>query len=98
MLETQQKEVHDALVAMEGEALRLYRVTVCPFIIMHALAIYHIWLSTCFPFMIGLAATSRVWQSNHSSSLLPDQLAHVKPPQSIVTPSPPPGTAGKPLS
>ena len=26
MLETQQKEVHDALVAMEGEALRLYKV------------------------------------------------------------------------
>ena len=26
MLETQQKEVHDALVGMEGEALRLYKV------------------------------------------------------------------------
>ena len=26
MLETQQKEVHDALVGMEAEALRLYKV------------------------------------------------------------------------
>ncbi len=29
MLETQQKEVHDALVGMEGEALRLYKVQFC---------------------------------------------------------------------
>ena len=42
MLETQQKEVHDALVAMEGEALRLYKVNIWPLIIMYAPAILHL--------------------------------------------------------